>query len=276
MKVYLLGSNDISETNKEVLVTIELIDNMTDMLGIKRPSILVSPFYLTTYINCGKIVSITDLKGTKHIENAEIPYNGGYFTFTEGYYFNIKNYAYGENKPCVQAYAHKNAALEKSDYVSSTYSGSLYNHYPSGLIAKKLVYVKGKLHSIKFYRNDRFNSLEGCRIYKDSYVQCDFAYDKRETLISKNWYNSNGTIYDSKVTKAYIAPKAVIEAQNVDVFTATTTLDEASEESTCISEDASDDIPPEGGSNDEAGKDLNKASNCKFKPKQEDDDEASC
>ncbi len=196
MKVYLTGRSATSETRGLVLVTVETINDVTDMNGITfyEGDRLLSPFFMEYPINCGYISNITDLFEKQQFDTASIPMNGVDYTVKKGQYFKISNYNY-KTAEHIKCYRHKVAACEKAEYVSPVYTGITYSHYPSGLVHKKYNYVNGKLHSYKVFRDDRFNTLEECLVYKDSYIYCRFEYNNTETFQSQTWYNSNGTVF---------------------------------------------------------------------------------
>ena len=286
MKVYCLGSNDASETAGQVLVVVELVTDITDLKGVQtyQGKPLKAPFYLQCNVNCGKIESISDLTEEHKFETANMCIDDEMVSVTIGKYFDVPDYNYQAGR-CLKAYRNKVAAVEHSSYVNPTFTGVKYTHFPSGNIGKKSAYVKGDLHSEKLYRDDAFNTLEGCRVYHKGKVQCEFTYDDTETLLSQAWYNGDGTLYTEDKTKLVVkALSKVAPPPDTPVLERTKTPEpdhipvqepesESSEESgtsSTISEPEDD--APDGNTGSSSN---SKEGTCRLKPKPTNDETAS-
>lgn len=214
MRVYAVGHNDKSTTNSKVIVTIELLEGITNTAGLTiTDKDLHSPFYKELRIDSGRVERITDLEGEYDFTTATVEVSlrpaiiagitadpqRQVTTSVElpvSKFFSVNN-ADGDQNAII-AYQYRTALLEQSYYVARGYTGVHYRHYQNGLVANKKYYDKGQICADFMYRNDKFNTLMGVHMYKSGILECRYQYDSREALVGQIWYDSDGNEYTNK------------------------------------------------------------------------------
>lgn len=228
MNVYVRGVSPESTTNAAVIVTVELCDQ-TDMKGIENHNGLFhNPFYRVLKVNCGKVVQITDAKGDKSFDCAQINWSPDGASISAmnvhtGKYFCVHGYNREVGADVgilhvgryVTAYSNKAAVVERSGYVDPDYTGVAYMHYPNGLIENKTYYKRSKRYAVYHHRNDAFNTLQRVEmISSHNTVECVYEYNEREALTKETWYTGGGTIHSeicAKEPESEPEPKPLIK-----------------------------------------------------------------
>lgn len=216
MNVYVRGITPESTTNAAAIITVELCDQ-TDMKGIEcHNGLFHNPFYRELKVNCGKVIEITDLKGEKSFDCAQIHWvpsdaEIAGMTLHKGKYFYVHGYDPSKSIDIgilhvgryITAYSHKAAVVEKSGYVDPDYTGTAYRHHPNGLIKEKVYYKKGKRRAVYKYRDDAFNTLKEVNMFNqsESIPECTYEYNEREALTKETWYTSKGSVHSTVCAK---------------------------------------------------------------------------
>lgn len=172
--VFCIGEND----NDATLVSIEILKK-TDIIGFtKKPDNYILPFYMSSNIDCGKVITITDLSGNVvYKETTLSTCTGQQFTVKHDQYFLIE-------ESLLTVYPYKCTALLKATtYINQKYTGALYKHYNGGYIKNKIRYVNGKIIFLEHFRNDALNTKKYSVQYKSEYPMVAYLYDNKETTI---------------------------------------------------------------------------------------------
>ena len=258
MQFYMEGYQINSKTGGIVLVKISAIDGLTVTdLVLPGRTYIRNPFYIKHPLNCGQIAAITDLNEKETFEECTIIGPGGQLcVIRHGQYFNTE-----PDAPLV-TYRCKAAAIEEVSYAHNSFTGASYRHHEGGNIKVKSHYLRGVLHSEKFYRDDAFNTLERCVVYYMGDNQnggawqgdkvLEFFYDEREALVSSQVWarNADGTVFNTEQSGI----KEIISDYSTVDRTVPADGGDESERSEDEQADLSDDSheggapePPEGG-----------------------------
>jgi hypothetical protein len=195
MYVYRLGQNNSSKTKREVLVTIEIIPDITNVSDLTQSIKKISEkksLYCPSKINAGKITSIIDLDGNEllccYINRVKYEINK---------YFNIIGYDYSSpsfDRYYLNVYQSIDGALNDSLYISTNYTGLKYKYYCNGKIQKKKYYFLGKLKNLVIYYNNQTNSIKHEIKYRQDQPYSEKVYNTIGLLSCNYTFNDKGKI----------------------------------------------------------------------------------
>ena len=183
MKLYIVGHRD---ENEPALVTVETIDSISDLskLEIDKIPNIVSPFYRSVDLNCGKIIKITDM--TEKIEYFWANING--IKLQKGQYF------LAGDTDKITCYMYKTSAAEDAE-PCPTFSGVRYKHYNNGLLKTKKCYMNGVLVCSYSFRNDIYNTVSDTAMFKNGRPELVNIFNDQEVLQEQKVLTGKGKVF---------------------------------------------------------------------------------
>ena len=212
MHVYRLANNNRSRTKRMVVVTIELIQDHTDMTNLNRNFSADASFINTLYypfrINAGKIINILSLDNKQQFNFCYI----NRVKYCKNNYFKFTGYCYDDkedpipDKHYLTVYKTRDAALDGIIYIPQKYTGIKLSHYSSGKLLKKCYYFLGKLSNMVVYYNNQNNSVKHNIKYYNGTQHQEMIYDTIGELVCKYTFDDSGRIAGSNSYSTTILP----------------------------------------------------------------------
>lgn len=173
----------------QAIVTLTEISHLAASAG--EPQCPEDEIYMPSYLQCCKVVKITDPTEKIIYSWANLNIGDATFKVSTGNYIHVKE---GQGVEC---YISKAAVYEDIDPHSS-FNGVKYKHFHNGLLNHKLCYVAGSIHKQYTYRNNTHNTLERITMYNQGKPEIVFQYDDNERLLEQMWLTRNGQVYSTR------------------------------------------------------------------------------